>query len=67
MEVGETVGLGTLLNTFRSARQPPGASMIVGLGGEAVDSVSGTCVVGAVYELAQQVIGSGVPCSSASG
>ena len=58
---GETVGLGTVVATFQSAPRPPGASMIVGPGGEAVGSVSGGCVEGAVYELGQEVVESGVP------
>jgi xanthine dehydrogenase accessory factor len=35
--------------------------MLVGPGGEAVGSVSGGCVEGAVYELGQEVIASGIP------
>lgn len=35
--------------------------MLVGPGGEAVGSVSGGCVEGAVYELAQQVLADGQP------
>jgi xanthine dehydrogenase accessory factor len=58
---GETVGVGTVVATFQSAPRPPGASMLVGPGGEAVGSVSGGCVEGAVYELAQSVVGSGEP------
>ncbi len=58
---GETVGVGTVVATFRSAPRPPGASMLVGPGGEAVGSVSGGCVEGAVYELAESVLASGVP------
>jgi xanthine dehydrogenase accessory factor len=58
---GRTVGLGTVVATFRSAPRPPGASMIVGPAGEAVGSVSGGCVEGAVYELAQDVVASGEP------
>jgi xanthine dehydrogenase accessory factor len=60
-EAGETVGLGTVVATFRSAPRPPGASMIVGPDGEAVGSVSGGCVEGAVYELGQSVVASGEP------
>src|SRR4051794_41529386 len=56
---GRTVGVGTVVATFRSAPRPPGASMLVGPAGEAVGSVSGGCVEGAVYELAQEVMGSG--------
>ncbi|WP_214108193.1 XdhC family protein [Acrocarpospora catenulata] len=57
---GERFGLATVVGTFRSAPRPPGASMAV-LGGEAVGSVSGGCVEGAVYELAQEVVGDGRP------
>lgn len=60
-EAGETVGMGTVVATFRSAPRPPGASMLVLPGGEAVGSVSGGCVEGAVYELATEVTESGVP------
>ena len=60
-EAGETVGVGTVVATFRSAPRPAGASMLVGPGGEAVGSVSGGCVEGAVYELAQEVVAAGPP------
>jgi xanthine dehydrogenase accessory factor len=58
---GRTVGVGTVVATFRSAPRPPGASMLVGPAGEAVGSVSGGCVEGAVYDLAQRVVASGSP------
>jgi len=58
---GETVGVGTVVATFQSAPRPAGASMLVGPDETAVGSVSGGCVEGAVYELAQQVVGSGEP------
>jgi xanthine dehydrogenase accessory factor len=54
---GESVGVGTVVATFQSAPRPAGASMLVGPGGEAVGSVSGGCVEGAVYELAERVLG----------
>lgn len=60
-EAGETIGMGTVVATFRSAPRPPGASMLVGPDGAAVGSVSGGCVEGAVYDLAQEVVGSGTP------
>ena len=48
--------------TFRVApRRPPGAAMVVGPDGEAVGSVSGGCVEGAVYELAQGWSATGSP------
>jgi xanthine dehydrogenase accessory factor len=58
---GETFGLATVVETFRSAPRPPGAAMAVSAGGEVVGSVSGGCVEGAVYELAQQVVSTGEP------
>ncbi|MDG4669286.1 XdhC/CoxI family protein [Mycobacterium sp. 236(2023)] len=60
-EAGESVGVGTVVATFRSAPRPPGASMLVGPGGTAVGSVSGGCVEGAVYDTAQAVVESGTP------
>jgi len=58
---GESIGVGTVVATFRSAPRPPGASMLVGPAGEAVGSVSGGCVEGAVYDLAQGIVASGRP------
>ena len=58
---GASVGVGTVVATWRSAPRQPGASMLVGPEGEAVGSVSGGCVEGAVYELAQEVVESGTP------
>ena len=60
-EAGETVGVGTVVATFRSAPRPAGASMLVGPDHTAVGSVSGGCVEGAVYELAHTVLASGEP------
>jgi xanthine dehydrogenase accessory factor len=57
----ETFGLATVVQTFSSAPREPGAAMAVSADGRAVGSVSGGCVEGAVYELANQVIKSGVP------
>jgi xanthine dehydrogenase accessory factor len=45
--------------TFQSAPRPPGASMLVGPDATAVGSVSGGCVEGAVYSLAEEVVESG--------
>jgi xanthine dehydrogenase accessory factor len=58
---GDTIGVGTVVATFQSAPRPPGASMLVGPDETAVGSVSGGCVEGAVYELAQSVVESGKP------
>ena len=58
---GHPVGMGTVVSTWRSAPRPAGAAMLVGPDGEAVGSVSGGCVEGAVYELGQQVVADGQP------
>ncbi|GAA2337415.1 XdhC family protein [Saccharopolyspora halophila] len=60
-EAGESVGLGTVVATFRSAPRQPGAAMLVTQDGEAVGSVSGGCVEGAVYEEGTGVLDSGEP------
>src|SRR5690606_31984788 len=60
-ESGETFGLATVVHTFRSAPRPPGAAMAVSPGGEVAGSVSGGCVEGAVYDLAQTVMETGRP------
>ena len=58
---GATVGVGTVVGTWRSAPRPAGAAMLVGPGGEAVGSVSGGCVEGAVFEEAREVLATGHP------
>src|SRR5215472_606934 len=60
-DAGETFGLATVVRTFHSAPREPGAALAVSAGGEVVGSVSGGCVEGAVYELAQQVCRTGQP------
>jgi xanthine dehydrogenase accessory factor len=56
---GEVFGLATVVGCYKSAPRQPGAAMAVSVGGEAVGSVSGGCVEGAVYELAGEVMASG--------
>ena len=58
---GGPFALATVVATWRSAPRPAGASMLVSAAGEAVGSVSGGCVEGAVYELAQEVMSGGEP------
>jgi len=60
-DAGETFGLATVVRTFSSAPRDPGAALAVSAGGEVIGSVSGGCVEGAVYELAQQVLQTGEP------
>lgn len=58
---GETFALATVVDTYHSAPREAGAAMAVSGSGEAVGSVSGGCVEGAVYELAQEVMATGEP------
>src|SRR5215471_4873463 len=58
---GSTTGMGTVVETWKSAPRQPGAAMLVGPDGTAVGSVSGGCVEGAVYQLAEEVLASGTP------
>lgn len=57
----EGLGLATVVGTWQSAPRQPGAAMAVSAAGEAAGSVSGGCVEGAVYEVAQSVMASGEP------
>ncbi|WP_104092483.1 XdhC/CoxI family protein [Arthrobacter sp. GMC3] len=61
VEAGHTVGLGTVVRTFKSAPRPAGAAMMVDADGRAVGSVSGGCVEGALFELARSVVQDGTP------
>ncbi|WP_416966711.1 XdhC family protein [Streptomyces sp. 4F14] len=58
--------LATVVRAGGSAPLPPGTALAVGLDGEAVGSVSGGCVEGAVQELCGQVLASGEPPVRAS-
>ncbi|GAA3733804.1 xanthine dehydrogenase accessory factor [Spinactinospora alkalitolerans] len=58
---GETFALATVIDTYRSSPREAGAAMAVSASGEVIGSVSGGCVEGAVYELAQEVIRTGTP------
>jgi xanthine dehydrogenase accessory factor len=58
---GRTTAMGTVVATWKSAPRSAGAAMLVGPDGEAVGSVSGGCVEGAVYELGERVLGGSPP------
>jgi xanthine dehydrogenase accessory factor len=60
-DAGERFALATVVSVRGSAPRDPGASMAVSAGGEAVGSVSGGCVEGAVFDLATEVLSTGVP------
>ncbi|OZD04316.1 XshC-Cox1 family protein [Rhodococcus sp. 06-235-1A] len=58
---GGIAAVATVIRTFDSAPRPVGAAMVVGSDGAVAGSVSGGCVEGAVYELAQDVMRTGAP------
>ncbi len=61
IERGEPFALSTVVRTWSSSPRPVGAAMTVSGAGQAVGSVSGGCVEGAVYEVAQDVLEGGPP------
>jgi xanthine/CO dehydrogenase XdhC/CoxF family maturation factor len=56
---GERFAVATVVGTRGSSPRPVGATMAVTAAGEAVGSISGGCVEGAVYERAQAVLADG--------
>jgi len=60
-ERGETSALATVVRTFRSAPQPPGAAMLRLADESVLGSVSGGCVEGDLYERGGDVLETGGP------
>ncbi|WP_344845883.1 XdhC family protein [Kribbella ginsengisoli] len=60
-ERGESAVLASVVATSSSTPRSSGAAMLVGPGGEAIGSISGGCVEGAVYDAALEVMTSGEP------
>lgn len=56
---GRSVAMATVVRTWRSAPRPAGASMLVTESGEAIGSVSGGCVEGALYDVGVAVLADG--------
>ena len=56
---GQACALATVVGTWSSAPRQPGASMLVGPDGSVVGSLSGGCVEGDVYAVAEQVLADG--------
>jgi xanthine dehydrogenase accessory factor len=54
---GAPFAVATVIGARGSSPRPPGAAMAVGADGEAIGSISGGCVEGAVYGTAEQVLG----------
>jgi xanthine dehydrogenase accessory factor len=53
---GHSAAVATVVRTWLSAPRQPGAAMAISDSGEALGSVSGGCVEGAVYSLGEQVL-----------
>ncbi|GAA2748276.1 XdhC/CoxI family protein [Kitasatospora cinereorecta] len=58
---GRTFAVATVVGVSGSAPRDPGAALAVDSAGEAIGSVSGGCVEGAVYELCQTAVETGEP------
>lgn len=58
---GETVALGTVVETWGSSPRPAGSRLAVTASGRMAGSVSGGCIEGAVAEAAQQTMATGSP------
>ena len=58
---GEQVALATVIASWGSSPRPPGSRMAVAASGRMAGSVSAGCVEGAVVEVAQDVLRTGVP------
>ncbi len=56
LDSGRPFALATVIGARGSSPRPPGAAMAVALDGEALGSISGGCVEGAVYGTAEQVL-----------
>ena len=53
------VAMATVVRTWKSAPRPAGAAMLVTSGHEAVGSVSGGCVEGALFDVGLEILGDG--------
>ncbi len=58
---GRSFAVATVVGVSGSAPRDPGAALAVDAAGEAIGSVSGGCVEGAVYELCRQAMETGEP------
>ncbi|WP_128377203.1 XdhC family protein [Streptomyces cavernae] len=58
---GRTFALATVVEVKGSAPRPPGTCVAVDAAGRVLGSLSGGCVEGAVYDLALEVLETGVP------
>lgn len=60
-QAGEQVAIATVTETWGSSPRPAGSQMAVTASGKMAGSVSGGCIEGAVADVAQQTMQSGIP------
>jgi xanthine dehydrogenase accessory factor len=58
---GDLVALATVVDTKKSAPQPPGAKLAINDKGDVAGAVSGGCVEGAVIEVAEEILAGAPP------
>jgi xanthine dehydrogenase accessory factor len=58
---GRSSAMATVVATWRSSPQAPGTSMLITDTAEAIGSVSGGCVEGALFVIGQEVLADGPP------
>lgn len=58
---GQPTAMATVVQTWKSAPRPPGAAMLVTTDQEAVGSVSGGCVEGALFDVGLEILADGHP------
>ncbi|NQX13524.1 XdhC family protein [Microbacteriaceae bacterium VKM Ac-2855] len=63
IDAGERVAVVTVTHIFGSAPRALGSSMAVDQRGAAIGSISGGCVEGQAYALAEEVLGTAIPAS----
>lgn len=60
-QAGKPVAMATVVRTWKSAPRPAGAAMLVTSDQEAVGSVSGGCVEGALFDVGLEILSDGLP------
>jgi xanthine dehydrogenase accessory factor len=61
VNAGDPVALATVVDTKRSAPQPPGTKMAINDAGKMAGAVSGGCVEGQVVQVAEGILSGGAP------
>lgn len=61
VNAGDPVAIATVVDTKKSAPQPPGTKMAINKGGRMAGAVSGGCVEGQVVQVAEGILQGGAP------